>query len=331
MRILIAATLTPYGNNEEKALAIKLEEEVKARGNETDCVFLPHVPEVLSLPEQIVHLRALDVSGCDRLITVGFPACFLNHPQKSICLFDRAPMLYEYWDTEYGTIGTPQYGAILRSMYEAERRCYAGATQLICGSQLLRADILSGTGAAFQVRALSEFAVPTVDGSADGGGYLVWQGSLHPCARVEMMLDALSKCPGVALRLYVQDSHPVYREALTVRAKQLELSEDRLQIFDREMSDAEMTRCAAYLDVGVQRRRQSMPLIRAAKLGVPLILTGDGGAPLELRGRYEGIVTVAADSVQIAGKMQQKATASSERYRGMRLNPVDEILEGWVD
>ena len=81
MKILIAGSVIGSEGYEEWALVKALENELK-KEHEVDTFLLPFSRNFLTLPDQILAYRLLDVHSCDMLITVGYPACMLEHNNK---------------------------------------------------------------------------------------------------------------------------------------------------------------------------------------------------------------------------------------------------------
>ena len=82
MKILLAGSIQGDGSYEEADLCVLLKHELRDAGHMVDCFFLPYERNILSLPEQLLAYRMLDINSCDLLITVGYPACILRHQNK---------------------------------------------------------------------------------------------------------------------------------------------------------------------------------------------------------------------------------------------------------
>ena len=127
MKILVAGSIQGDGGYEEAALCGLIAAELRAAGHTVDHFMLPYERNMLALPEQLTAYSLLQINDCDQLITVGYPACVLNHPNKVCYLLQMEPMLAEYWDSQYGVLANRQYSDILQAVMhvndQAQKRC----------------------------------------------------------------------------------------------------------------------------------------------------------------------------------------------------------------
>jgi glycosyltransferase involved in cell wall biosynthesis len=95
MRVLIATASPPFAPSDNVNLLKGLHRGLIANGHEADTVELPFTPDCARLDQQIVALRCLDLSAAggsavDRLITIGYPAYAIPHPNKVAWLTARS-------------------------------------------------------------------------------------------------------------------------------------------------------------------------------------------------------------------------------------------------
>ena len=141
MNILIAASINEYSSIEEKELTTALTAELKKLGHKVDWFFLPFNPDPITVLDQILYYQMLDMSAAELLITIGYPAFALQHPNKIVYLFETMPSLHEYWDTEYGIFESYQYSQVLINLNEIENKFLSSAKKVFCNSKLLADDL----------------------------------------------------------------------------------------------------------------------------------------------------------------------------------------------
>ena len=151
LKILIVGNVIGNENYEEDLLVKQLEIELKNIGHITDSFLLPFSRNFLTALDQIFSYRLLEINDCDLLITVGYPACLLKHPNKIVYLFETLPHYWEYWDSEYGILGNVQYSNIKVALIGIDQKILATAKKIYCNSQLLKDDLMRNIGIASEV------------------------------------------------------------------------------------------------------------------------------------------------------------------------------------
>jgi len=141
MRVLIAGFLEAHQCVEEIHLIKLLSQELEAYGHQVDHFELPYKDDPLFLPEQAYAAKSIGSLECDLLITVGFPAFLLEHPNKFVFLCSLTPMLREYWDATYGGMQSAQYTGIRETMLALQANELHYARKVFCGTKALRCDL----------------------------------------------------------------------------------------------------------------------------------------------------------------------------------------------
>ena len=150
MNIIIAGALHADKSYEEKLLVKLLEKKLKQIGYTVDSFFLPFGEDSKTIVNEIMAFRMVDVSLCDLLITVGYPACFIEHKNKKIILFDTYPQLFEYLGTQYGYEDSEENSSIKDLITNMEKIIFQ-RSDIICFSEILKKDILNRYGIQSQV------------------------------------------------------------------------------------------------------------------------------------------------------------------------------------
>ena len=293
MRILLAASLRAFGSEQESNLQTVLKQELLKQGHTVDSFALPYVEEALSMPEQAFAIRGMDVSDCDLLITIGFPALMLQHANKYSFLFDAVPRLMEYLGTEYGMLSSPQYQNIAQICETLLRTEMEKAKKVFCASELLKRDVIRKFGISCENLPLMNCWVD--EGKAEkpieSSKYIIAETVYDVYERNEWMVDALpSVKEQCRLVLYTQNNDEQFKKALYERADRLQVR-DRLEIRDGKPSVKMIGQAAGVLSIPYQARRIPQIVMKALRNGVPVITTNDSGALLEvLKANENGMV-----------------------------------------
>lgn len=278
MNVMFAVAVKPYCSREEKALAYALESEIQRLGNKTDMFFLPVADDLLSLPEHMVMMGMVDIgTSSDILISIGYPAFTIPHPNKRICLFSLVPELNEAWNTEYGVIASPQYASLKCALHEAEHRLLVDSP-ILCSSEVLAKDIKERHGCnASIIRMPDLYPVSGNEHVLSQPGYILCETDLTPASRWDMLLEAVKESESsIKLVMFVSDSNEVYRKALEERIALLQLA-DRVLVEDGFISETSFNNAAAFVSIPFAARKLPYAVLAAIKRGLPVITTSDSG------------------------------------------------------
>lgn len=278
MNVMIAVAVKPYCSREEKAFAYALESEIQRLGHKTDMFFLPVADDLLSLPEHMVMMGMVDIgSSSDILISIGYPAFAIPHPNRRICLFSLVPELNEAWNTEYGIVASPQYALLKDALHEAEHRCLSNVP-ILCSSEMLAKDIKSRHGfSASVIRIPDLYPVSEYVNIPLQPGYILCETDLTPASRWDMLLDAIKETKNsIKLIMFISDSNEVYRKALSERIALLQLT-DSVFVEAGNISDTTFNNAAAFVSIPFAARKLPFAVLAALKRGVPVITADDSG------------------------------------------------------
>lgn len=290
MKILIAGSINEYSSHEEEAIVKLLADELKRKEHTVDSFLMPYKPDPLILLDQILAISVLDVTGADLLITVGYPACTLDHPNKIVYLLETAPMLHEYRDTEYGILMNRQYLDILTAVNDIEKRCFSEAKRVLCGSELLCEDLRQRYGIAAETISYPvlepKFTADATD--CEEKSYFLVESCLLQNSRFLEFTELLKDHPSKKVCLFVPEADPVYMESLKRTVSVLGLEKNML-IYEGHPSDSVIEKAEAYLHFPYGSRRAENILKRCISIGTPVIAAKDSGYGAELAGIYKSV------------------------------------------
>ena len=284
MRILLAASLKEFGSEQESCLQRVLEDELRKKGHSVDSFALPYVAEEISMPLQTFAIRNMDVSDCDVLITIGFPALVLQHTNKYSFLFDTAPRLMEYFGTKYGMADNTQYHNIARICRHILGEELSAAKKVYCASELLRQDIEREFGiigkTILQMNRNLDYEKTKADG--EKGCFLLAETIFDVYERNEQLIDVLPfMSPARELILYASNDDEQFIRALYERAERLGVRK-RLEIRKGHPSVQMILQASGIVSIPYQVRRIPRLAVAAAMLGTPIVTADDSGALLEI-------------------------------------------------
>jgi len=281
MKILVAGSVQGDGGYEEEGLCRLLEAELRAMGHTVDCFMLPYERNILSLPEQMTAYSLLRIDNCDRLITVGYPACMLNHPHKVCYLLQMEPMLAEYWDSPYGVLANRQYSDILETVMHMNGQALHAAEKVYASSELLCDDIRKfyGLGCTPMLYPALEY-----EGNAPSGGeagFILCETALLPWQRPELILEAASDDRKANIRVFVPNANEIYLDDFQELIHKSDL-EGRVRLVQGRAGTAEIRASLGIFLPDYQLRRVPNIAACAVRLGKRAAVMADGGAPLPL-------------------------------------------------
>ena len=274
MKILIAASIQGDGSYEEEELTRLLDQTLRDLGHTVDYFFLPYERNILSLPDQILAYQLLRIEECDQLITIGYPACMLRHPNKTVYLFQTEPMLAEYWDSAYGVLANYQYSSILLTIRKIEEETFSQARRVFCGTELLTEDLRTRFGLSYETLLYPPLPCPSSPCKPEEEPYIACESALLPWQRWELLRELSRYAP---VRLYVPNAHTVYLESAQ-RILAREGLEDRIRLMQRRCGREELEGAAMVAVTDYQARRISNLARQAMGLEKPVAAMEDSGA-----------------------------------------------------
>lgn len=284
MRVMIAASVSPFCAREEMHWAQAIASNLRERKIEVDWFMLPIVHNPLLIPEQMTALRLLDIEdSCDLLLTIGFPAFILKHSNKRVLLFSLAPSLHEHFNTEFGILATSQYQRIRGAVHKAEKICLQEAKKVVCASKTMAAQLLAD----LNINAVSVIPGDRLEDKSLGklpenGAWIVCESMLEPAERMDLLLDAVNYSDqDWYLAIFVPSASDVYRRAIDNRIERLNL-QGRVVINDVPLPTDDLKRSSAFIALNFASTRIPESALRAIKSSIPILTTSDCGALLEI-------------------------------------------------
>ncbi len=184
MKIVIAATFTPFVESGSTHIVNGLDQSLKRRGHDVETFHFPFSDRPQEILEQLTALRLIDLSQFgDRLVTIRTPSHLLKHPNKVVWL------LQQDRDAQDPS-GTPEDDARRRAILSANRIGLRESSRVFCDSVVAknRFTRLNSLDAEVLYPPLLRRDQFRCDGYGD---YLLYFGRLAPCKRQWLAIEGL--------------------------------------------------------------------------------------------------------------------------------------------
>lgn len=276
MRILIAGSVVANETQEEVKLITELVEELKGQGHTVDSFLLPFTRNYTTINQQLFSYTLFDTSAAELLITMGYPACMLTHPNKVCYLLERSPQFHEYWNTEYGVLYDPQYERIRETLLHMEKTALAEAKKLYVNSDRLKDDL-----AGLVQTPCERLYCPLLKSEAENielpANVLATETCLLPHERPELLLELAKTLEKEQLYVFVPEAEKVHLETF-LQLLHEERLEDTVKVVQSEVPETSYARMKAYVVTELGKRKISNSLRKSLAGNVPVIYAKDSGA-----------------------------------------------------
>jgi len=337
MKVAIATVQVPFLSGGAELHAASLRRELTLRGIEADIVPIPfkwYPPSRLldmMLMARLVDLSEVNGRKIDRVITLKFPAYYLEHECKIGWILHQHRQAYDLFETQFGDLHHDAEGrAVAAEIRKWDERFLPEHQALFANSKTVR-DRLQRFN-----RISSEVLYHPPSGAeqyrcADFESFILAPGRLDAMKRQLLAVEAMRSLPrGVRLVLIGPDAGSYGAQ---VKALAQALGPDRI-VLRGIVSEPEKidlyARCLAVYN-GVYDEDYGYVTLEAFLAGKPVITHPDAGGPLEfVRDDENGFVVApegAAIAAAIARLADRPALARELGAAGRRL--LDELGINW--
>jgi glycosyltransferase involved in cell wall biosynthesis len=198
MNVLVAAVQSPFITGGAEVLAAGLLQALEAHGHRADMLQLPFFQRPLEQVVQSIHTaRTIEIGesnfgAIDRLITIEFPAYYIDHPAKTLWLVHQYRQVTDLWNEPgIGFASLPMGDSVREAVSRADRLYLPQHRALLAISRTV-ADRLrqwSGLDAETLYPPLAEPSGYFCDAAGD---YVVCPGRLSILKRQHLLLRALA-------------------------------------------------------------------------------------------------------------------------------------------
>lgn len=301
MRIAIATVQVPFMTGGAEIHANSLCNELRARGIDADIVTIPfkwYPPARLldaMLMARLVDLSAVNGTPIDRVITLKFPAYYLDHPDKVGWLLHQHRQAYDLYDTAFGDLHHDAEGrAVAAEIRKWDERHLPDHRALFANSMTVQERLRRYNGLTSEVlyhppANAERFRCTRFD------PFILAPGRFDPMKRQHLIIEAFSHLPDKVKLVLIGSADGPYAETAVAAARAL--GSDRVVVrgvVSEEEKIALYANCLAVYN-GVYDEDYGYITLEAFFAGKPVVTHEDSGGPLEfVRHRENGYVVAPA-------------------------------------
>ncbi|MGI8895437.1 MAG: glycosyltransferase family 4 protein [Casimicrobiaceae bacterium] len=309
MKVAIATVQVPFLRGGAEGLAASLRDELCHRGIDADIVSVPfkwYPPSVVidhMLAVRMLDLTEVNGEGIDRVITLKFPAFYIEHPLKVAWILHQHRQAYDLFGTEFGDLHQTEQGrAVAEEIARWDTAHLSAHRNLFTISALVSRRLREHN--ALESKPLYH-PPPLADRFSCNGfsPFILVPGRLDPIKRQHLAIEALGRCPGTLRLIIIGPRSGPYRERLERLIGSLGLSA-RVEIKGEVGTEEKLRLYAECLAVynGAYDEDYGYVTLEAFLAGKPVITHTDSGGALEFvtEGANGRIVPPDADSLASA-------------------------------
>ncbi len=302
MRVAIATVQVPFISGGAEIHAASLRRELAARGVEADIVSIPfkwYPPNrVLDamLSARLVDLSEVNGIRIDRVVTLKFPAYYVEHANKVGWILHQHRQAYDLFETPFGDLHHDAEGrAVAAEIRRWDEQLLPEHRTLFANSRTVRDRLLKFNGIASEV--LYHPPAQAEHYRCDGfEPFILAPGRLDPMKRQHLAVAAAANLPPGVKLVLIGASSGEYGAGIAAAAEAI--GRDRV-ILRGTVSEVEKldlyARCLAVYN-GVYDEDYGYITLEAFLAGKPVVTHPDAGGPLEfVRHEENGLIVPAAE------------------------------------
>lgn len=337
MKIAIATVQVPFITGGAEIHAASLKTALIARGIEADIVSIPfkwYPPSCLldvMLMARLVDLTEVNGTPIDRVITLKFPAFYVEHPCKVAWVLHQHRQAYDLFETPFGDLNHDAEGrAVAGEIREWDGRFLPDHRALFSNSKNVQERLRRYNGLESQV-----LYHPPANAEqfhcAEFENFVLAPGRLDSMKRQHLMIEAMRLLPEHVKLVLIGSCDGEYGRA--AREAAARLGSDRV-VFRGIVSEAEKIalfgRCLAVYN-GVYDEDYGYITLEGFLAGKPVITHPDSGGPLEFIVHRENGFVVPASPDDIADCVRRLAETpeTARRIGAAGRDTIDALGIDW--
>jgi len=285
VKVLIVSTMVPFIEGGGTFIVDWLDASLKKAGHKTEVLKLPFHADYSQLPEQMLALQLLDLSGHgDRMIALRTPSYLIRHPHKVVWFMHHHRGAYDLWGTPFQDIPATPGGLKVREIIMAnDQRSLGEARALFAISRRVGERLKS-----FNHLTAETLYPPLLDTEkfqpGEYGDYIFFPSRITPGKRQRLAVESMRYVKsGVKLVISGVPDVPGELEQLQQLVARYQL-EAKVNIYHRWISNQEKrdlySRALGVLFIPYDEDYGYVTL-EAFQSGKCVITCRDSGAPLE--------------------------------------------------
>jgi glycosyltransferase involved in cell wall biosynthesis len=336
LKIAIASVQVPFMIGGAEIHAASLCRELRARRIEADIVTIPfkwYPPSAIldtMLMARLIDLSAVNGLLVDRVITLKFPAYYIDHPCKVGWLLHQHRQAYDLFDTQFGDLHKDAEGrAVAAEVRRWDERYLPEHRALFANSATVRDRLRRYSKLDSEILYHPPGNVERLH-CAEFSPYILAPGRFDPMKRQHLIIEAMAQLPETVKLVLIGPAIGAYAQTVIDAAQRLG---DRV-IIRGVVSEEEKVKlyanCLAVYN-GVYDEDYGYVTLEGFFSGKPVITHDDSGGPLEFVRHGENGYVLAAEPDAIAACIRELAAnprmASEMGERGRAL--MAELGIGW--
>lgn len=289
MKVAITTVQIPFITGGAEVLASSLRDQLRQRGHEAEIVSVPfkwYPPERIldcMLAARLVDLTEVNGTPIDRVISLKFPAYYIEHPHKSLWLLHQHRQAYDLYGTPHSDLSpTPQGRAVAAEIRRWDNEYLAGypvrcTIAQTVSKRLKRFNDVNSTPLHPPLNNTAEY---TCEGYGD---FIFYPSRFDATKRQHLLLDALEAMPVGPNAVFTGQTDSRYGRALLERVNRSSVLRERVKFLGLVSEQTKLdlyARCAAVYN-GVLDEDYGYVTIEASFARKPVITHTDSGGPLE--------------------------------------------------
>lgn len=312
MKIIVANTRDIFINGGAEVLEKELIENLRLQGHEVEQLSIPfNYSSIESIKEQIIFVRSIEISNCDLVIGMRFPAYLVRADRKILWLVHQYRQIYELLGTEFSPY-TDSDQSDIEFLRQVDFLGLKEAKKIFTISEEVSLRLAEYSKIESETLNLP---IRNFDKSLsklnrfDRNEYILLLGRIDRMKRQHLFLEALQSCKsGVKLVIAGPSNDNTYLNELRELAINLELTQrvsfeidfHSREVLNKYIVDSICVGYAPYMEDAY-----GLVTIEAAQLGKMCISTDDAGEVAKLVSRLNKNFIVRNNNLEISRKMDE--------------------------
>lgn len=287
MKVLVVNTMAPFVWGGAEELAVHFVRNLRIHGHEAELLRLPFQWEPFdNIPAEIARFKVMKLPNVDRVISMKFPAYFIEAENHTTWLIHQYRQAYDLWGSEYGNLPPDCRGELVRDLirshddefFTRERRLFTISSEV---SRRLKE--YNGVDAPPLRAPIND---PHLFVGGERGNYIVAPGRINAAKRQYLLVEAMRFLPASA-RLIVAGPPESQAEADRLHSIVAQHGlEDRVLLDMRFLDRSELAdyvnHSAGVAYLPFQEDSYGYVTMEAFEAGKPVITTSDAGELLDI-------------------------------------------------
>jgi glycosyltransferase involved in cell wall biosynthesis len=196
VKVLVVNNMAPFVWGGAEELALHLQRNLAAHGHECDVLRIPFQWEPAErIPSQMLMVRALELSGADRVVALKFPGYLIRHPHKTLWLLHQYRQAYDLFDAGRTNLPSGERGEDLRALIKgADDEAFRESRRIFTNSEVTQERLRKYNGFSADVLP-PPLNDPELFTGGEPRGYIFAGGRVNALKRQHLLVEAFAQMP----------------------------------------------------------------------------------------------------------------------------------------